>query len=250
MAANKKKSKPIQFQIGWPGLIAIVVSTVCVLLWTFVLGFWMGQKVFTGCESASSVETAVKPHMQQSRSNVELPARNDEILYGNETTLFDQNEKAIEDLREQLKLEEPKAESPAEVVTSPAGAQEKAAIKEKGLTETTQKAARDQKEKKKVKKAEAKKKSPKAEASKKKEPREYFSLQIASYKTRSQAEKESSRWQKKGYHVQIQKADLKRKGIWYRVLLGKYSSLDRAKKEASKLAAKDGIRSYVVKSRK
>ncbi|NPA94674.1 MAG: hypothetical protein GXO58_04525, partial [Thermodesulfobacteria bacterium] len=48
MAAKSKKGKAIQFQIGWAGLIALIVSCVCVLLWTFVLGFWMGQKVATG----------------------------------------------------------------------------------------------------------------------------------------------------------------------------------------------------------
>jgi len=42
---KKTKKKAIQFQIGWGGLMALVISTVCVLLWTFIMGFWVGQKL-------------------------------------------------------------------------------------------------------------------------------------------------------------------------------------------------------------
>ncbi|NPA94426.1 MAG: SPOR domain-containing protein, partial [Thermodesulfobacteria bacterium] len=74
-----------------------------------------------------------------------------------------------------------------------------------------------------------------------------FALQIASYRTMAQAKKEASRWKKKGYYVRIRRADLGRKGIWYRVYLGRYKSLEEAKRASIKLASKEGIRSYVTK---
>lgn len=45
MARTEKTEKKIQFQLSWGGLAAVAVSTICVLLWAFVLGFWSGKKV-------------------------------------------------------------------------------------------------------------------------------------------------------------------------------------------------------------
>lgn len=47
MARNDSSSngKKFQFQMGWGGIAAIFFSTVCVLLWIFVLGFWAGQRI-------------------------------------------------------------------------------------------------------------------------------------------------------------------------------------------------------------
>ena len=247
--AAKKKPKPIQFQIGWPGLIAIVISTVCVLLWTFVLGFWMGQKVFTGCDSSKAKTTVVNPRAGSPEPPAGQLEKTDDLLYGNESSLFDENEKALEDLKEKLKQEQPgkeEASIPSETISSPPQKSGQA------VKEGKEKAAHVAEKKKGH--AEAAKKTAKLKTEKvtrKKEPlKEYFSLQIASYRTMAQARKEASRWEKKGYRVQIKRADLGRKGIWFRVLLGKYKSLERAKKEASRLASRDGIRSYVVKGGK
>ncbi len=47
MARNDSSNngKKFQFQMGWGGIAAIFFSTVCVLLWIFVLGFWAGQRI-------------------------------------------------------------------------------------------------------------------------------------------------------------------------------------------------------------
>ena len=45
MARTRKKSRKIQFQVSWGGLISLIVSTVCVFMWVFILGFWVGQKL-------------------------------------------------------------------------------------------------------------------------------------------------------------------------------------------------------------
>ncbi len=247
MAAMKNKPKPIQFQIGWPGLIAVVVSTVCVLLWTFVLGFWMGQKVFTGCGSSKTNVTVVKPQRQAPGQPAGSTETAGSLVSGNESSLFDENERAIEDLKDKLKLEEPSkgAESiPAEVAAPSQKDQQK---KKKTAEKKGKGGVEGKKAGKNVQKTGAALKVEKVSQERKEEFKHFFSLQIASYRKEGQARKESARWQKKGYYVQVKKADLGRKGIWYRVLLGRYKSLERAKKKAARLASKDGIRSYVVK---
>ncbi|MGC9022610.1 MAG: hypothetical protein ACP5J5_05800, partial [Dissulfurimicrobium sp.] len=45
MARTERTGKKIQFQLSWGGLAAVAISTICVLLWAFVLGFWSGKKV-------------------------------------------------------------------------------------------------------------------------------------------------------------------------------------------------------------
>jgi cell division protein FtsN len=58
MTRIRKKSRKIQFQIGWGGLIALSISTVCVFLWVFILGFWVGQKL-VGRSLDESLQTQV-----------------------------------------------------------------------------------------------------------------------------------------------------------------------------------------------
>ena len=75
----------------------------------------------------------------------------------------------------------------------------------------------------------------------------YFVLQIASYRERGLADKEAQRWRDGGYQAKVRRADLgPEKGIWYRVHLGDYSSVEEATSAAKKLAQKHDLRSYVV----
>ena len=250
MAAKKNKPKPIQFQIGWPGLIAIVISTVCVLLWTFVLGFWMGQKVFTGCDSSKVKTTVVNPRVQATKVPAGQAEEPGSLLYGNETSLFEQNERAIADLKEKLKQEEQPSEKDESIPSEVIGTSGKEQQTGKGNRVSGSKPG-DAGEKKKAEKVSKKTGSrlsvEKVGSEKSKKPGQYFALQIASYRARTQAEKETARWEKKGYRVHVKKADLGRKGVWYRVLIGRYGSLEKAKKAAARLASKEGVRSYVVK---
>ena len=75
----------------------------------------------------------------------------------------------------------------------------------------------------------------------------YFVLQIASYREKDRANKEARRWRDKGYRVKVRRADLDpEKGIWYRVYLGEYRSIEEATNSAKKLAQKHNLRSYVI----
>lgn len=45
-AKTKKKSTPaFTFKLGWAGFFGVVVVTLCVFLWMFMLGVWAGQTV-------------------------------------------------------------------------------------------------------------------------------------------------------------------------------------------------------------
>ncbi len=198
MARTRKKSRKIQFQLGWGGLIALTVSTVCVFLWVFILGFWVGQKL-VGRSLDESLQTQVVARAVPEAEEVTplIPEKTTQV------TPLDTKEK---------KQPEPRKESVKKKVRSADD------IKRPGHQ---------------IKKA--KKKST------------YFVLQIASYREGERANKEARRWRDKGYRAKVRRADLgPEKGIWYRVHLGEFRSVEEATSSAKNLAQKHDLRSYVV----
>ncbi len=266
MAANSKKGKAIQFQIGWAGLIALIVSCVCVLLWTFVLGFWMGQKVATG--NAEKPAVSVYSPKAQTATTGEAQMGKSENEVNLARPIKESASKEFSALRESLKEEMandegiktevlPGSHNVASANTTNENIPSKESVATAVPETKSQKRAEvheEVKAKEEVKKTETKPKKKSAKkvktekiVKKAKETPRPFALQIASYRTMAQARKEASRWKKKGYYVRIRSADLGRKGIWYRVYLGRYKSLEEAKKASIRLASKEGIRSYVTK---
>ncbi|MHB8057568.1 MAG: SPOR domain-containing protein [Desulfuromonadaceae bacterium] len=62
-----------------------------------------------------------------------------------------------------------------------------------------------------------------------------LTVQVASYSLKSEAEAQRSKLAAKGYNVSIVESNLKEKGIWYRVRVGKHLDPEAAKELASKL---------------
>ncbi len=262
MASKKKKGKAIQFQIGWAGLIAIVVSCVCVLLWTFVLGFWMGQKVANGPSSGPKVSVyspKKQPEMPSVQAKFDQVEKEVKIGPEEEQTLKEFSaikEKLKQEAQEQgdniktevlpgTKTEEGTNEKVEEKPSSQVSKESKTK-EEKGTKEAASE-KKEKKEEKPSKKKTARKIKTEKVSGKASQVSRPFALQIASYRTITQARKEAKRWKKKGYFVRIRSANLGRKGVWYRVYLGRYKSVDEAKRASVALAQKEGIRSYVTK---
>ncbi len=198
MARTRKKSRKIQFQLGWGGLIALTVSTVCVFLWVFILGFWVGQKL-VGRSLDESLQTQVVARAvpEAKEATPLIPEKTTRV------TPLDTKEK---------EQPEPRKESV----------------------------------KKKVRDADDVKR-PGYQTKKAKNKSTYFALQIASYRERERANKEARRWRDKGYRAKVRRADLgPEKGIWYRVHLGEFRSVEEATNSAKNLAQKHDLRSYVV----
>jgi len=225
MAVKKGKGKPIQFQIGWPGLFAIVASTVCVLLWSFVLGFWMGQKVMTGSVEPEPRVTVYNPSSMQDRTGQEQAEENKTALRQLKKSLQEEEKGPAG----QIKTETIDGNTPIRPVRK--DADRNVVHKVKGAGEGADETGR-----KLIKEKIA------GETAHKKR----FYLQIASYRVEERAEKEARHWEKKGYYVQVKKADLGQKGVWYRVCIGRYRSFEEAKRASLDLASKEGIRSYIV----
>lgn len=258
----KKKTgkKAIRFQIGWGGLTALAISTLCTLLWTFIMGFWLGQKL-VGRDSISEKNITVLNRLDEKAPpdtpRLHLADRSMEpafppVIAGRDTaSLRSENSRSTDDNQsmEALPTENVMGDShraPDSMVVRP----------------PEKKSANGRAERKKEQGQRIKpvKKEPKAarkpirkvvdthetQREKLPVPKTYFVLQIASYRDRAKAEKQAVHWRKKGVAAQVSRVSIKKKGIWYRVYLGRYVSVQEATAGAKRLARKEGIRSYVV----
>ncbi|HID97405.1 MAG TPA: hypothetical protein EYP57_04340 [Thermodesulfobacteriaceae bacterium] len=230
MAKTKKKQKKIQFQMGWGGLMALTVSTVCVLLWIFIFGFWTGQKLIsrkTPPAQESVLTAKVSPEVKI-LTNPALDSQKTEEL----------SERPGKDIRPGGSADRKISEAQAE--KKPAEARKKTSTQEKKPAAAEKTRATPRKTASKAEK----------QATKPGGKTRYFALQIASYREKNRADREAARWKKKGYTTMVKKAYLgKQKGTWYRVYLGHMKSEREAKRLARRLASNQGIKSYVVSLR-
>jgi len=74
-----------------------------------------------------------------------------------------------------------------------------------------------------------------------------YTIQVGAFKTKKEAEGLIQNIKKTGYSAYISKADLAKKGVWYRVRVGRFSSSAEAKKKLLTLNIKTGLKSFVAK---
>ena len=214
MSRTSGKNQKIQFQMGWGGLAGLAFASICVLLWVFVLGFWVGQKLVGRDQHELHQIPPITDAVPKSGDLTPSPAGNMEVP----------------------KISEPSTKNIKEERLTPSTSP--------GSGEGVQMGSRDKAVTEKDHAADNK--GPNQEGKAQKKGR-YFVLQIASYRGRERADREYRRWRDKGYRMEIRKVDLgPNKGIWYRVYLGRFHSLQEAITFSEKLAKKDGLRSYVV----
>lgn len=248
----KQKKKPIQFQIGWGGLAAIIASTLCILMWIFVLGFWVGQKIVgSGLKTAPDVTVLARTSQPPTidipaessikKGKAALAVMKDTEEIPTETIPARPENKFVETAavarvdKEKINPlhEEAKSQAEKEEKKSEAGEPvKKAAVAEKVVTEKNV-PARKKAAVHKEKKVEAKPSGP------------FVTLQIASFQDRGKAMREADRWRRKGYDATYKRADLGKKGVWFRVYAGQYPTVEKAKAAARKIAAKEHVTPYV-----
>lgn len=74
-----------------------------------------------------------------------------------------------------------------------------------------------------------------------------FTLQLSSFQDEAEAQAFAGQLRGGGYQPYIKKADVKDKGVWYRVRLGRYPSFDKAVAAKEKFEAERGVIAYVTR---
>ena len=70
---------------------------------------------------------------------------------------------------------------------------------------------------------------------------------MASFRDKKYAQQESIRWRNRGFETLIKTVDLgPKKGIWHRVCVGRFRTIEEAKKGARSLKLRFKQKSYIV----
>lgn len=88
---------------------------------------------------------------------------------------------------------------------------------------------------------------PPAPAQKESEKGIKFTLQVAAFKDKPQAEAELNKWKAKGFAGSYKEVDLGAKGTWFRVFIGSYNSEDEAKKAQQTVSSQHKVQTMIAK---
>ncbi len=195
--------KKIKIEISKLTFVFVVLFSLCILVWTFIIGIWIGTKM-----GGKSEEKIVENYP----------------LIQEQPPVKGLKENASSGMQPQVQL--PKvgvtSESSSEVTVQKHG--EKAAETVVGKKKEIAEIASKIKQSKDVV-----------------PPASYYSLQIGSFSRRTSAEKVRALAEKKGYYSFIKKAKVREKVV-YRVYVGKFKTRAEAQAELPKVAKLFGVK--------
>ncbi len=225
----KKKGKRFTFELGIPGLIFVIGLLICLFLWMFILGFWLGQKMVTSKvkEAPVSKETLkakkVSPPLvtEEMKAPVVVP------------------EKVPGEIPKKPPLELPKKSTEEKPLPTP---KVKPAPKE-ALNKSAAKKSKP------VIKAPTKPKETKpkeTKAQKVSKTRSFFTLQVASFRSPREAQRYARMLGDRGYEAFVKRVNLPKKGVWYRVYVGRFKTFQEAKDFGRVLQKKEKIKTFYI----
>ncbi len=196
--------KKIKIEISKLTFVFVVLFSLCILVWTFIIGIWIGTKM-----GGKSEEKIVE--------NYPL-------------------------IQEQPSVQPPKEETPPEASKAPEVQPPQPATQEKPSEVVVQKPTEKKEEEVPIKKKEVAEIANKIKQSKDVvPPASYYALQIGSFSKLSSAEKVKALAEKKGYYSFIKKAKVRKK-IVYRVYVGKFKTRAEAQAEVGNVAKLFGVK--------
>ncbi len=227
---TKKKGKRFTFELGIPGLIFVTGLLICLFLWMFILGFWLGQKMVT----SKAKEAPVSKETLKTKK-VSPPLITEEMK-----TPVVVPEKAPGETPEKPSIELP--EKPVEKEPLPTPKVLPAPPKEV-LTKSTVK---------KPKPAAKAPTRPKATKPKETKPKQvskshpFFTLQVASFRSPREAQRYARMLGDRGYEAFVKRVNLPKKGVWYRVYVGRFKTFQEAKDFGRVLQKKEKIKTFYI----
>jgi cell division protein FtsN len=246
-----EKKKRFQLQMGWGGLFALFITSICILVWVFVMGFWLGQKLMRG---EAELQLAQKPLTEENKiAPPALPKEPPKEMAAppeDNVTKITPAVETVEKSQEEALNATPTAVIKEEVITAKKQDKQGDAKQETKKDQKTpvkpEEVKHDKKDDKSQKTAAVTPSKDTKEKAKEEVLKKYFSIQISSFNKKESAADEVKDWQTKGFKSQFREVDLKEKGKWYRVYIGKYKTIDEAKEAVKKIGEKKGQTAYIV----
>ncbi len=205
-------AKRFRLEVGFLGMVFIFLLLVCLFLWMFVLGVWFGQRMMGKGPSPVAERTLKVPEEAPAPEEVSPP----EVMVSKPVS---PGPTVVSETPPQVEKESSPGESPA--VSPP--------VKERPAERVPEKEERV---------------SP---AAREKIRPPYYTLQVASFKDPKEAEKYARYFRERGYFSQVVRVNLPRKGLWFRVYVGRFATLEEARKTFEELKRKKLIKQAYIK---
>ncbi|MCS7149608.1 MAG: SPOR domain-containing protein [Caldimicrobium sp.] len=227
------EEKKVKFELSRVALIFVVLFGLCILIWTFILGVWIGTKI-GGKRVAEEVALDKKPEIPP----LNVPAITSNVTnVTNETAKITNETKAVQNETSIAKVDNTTKE----------------VMKEEGIKKEVPLAEKPKKsvESKPVKEApEYKRKEVAQLATKiKEEPAGKFSLQVGAFSQKDKADQMVNKIKGLGYSAELKEVTQEGK-ILYKVYLGKFGSREEAEKAIPIAKERLGVeKPFIVESK-
>ncbi|MCS7279242.1 MAG: SPOR domain-containing protein [Thermodesulfobacteriaceae bacterium] len=232
----EEKGKKVKIELSKLTLVFLILFGLCLLIWTFIFGAWIGSKIGgkrerieIATEKQAQLLSNVTPSnftpSNVTQANVTTPSSN--VSSHNVTTLSNVSSNVTTNA---VAIHKPdKVVAKKEAVTSKEATSQKEPTKYQ-KKEVAQIASVIKKEEE----------SPKVS-----NKTSYYTLQVGAFSSLNSVEAFKDTLTKKGYHPLIEKTTVEGK-TWYRVYVGRYSSKEEAQKYASEVKSKLGLEKVLV----
>jgi cell division protein FtsN len=215
--------KKFKFEVSKLGLVFIVLFALCLLVWTFILGVWIGTKIGEKPQQAETVKLEPQP-----AQTPQVPAVKEVAHSENQTNQTQvENQTASQQVASQVQPEEK---------TKPEAKVEKEKPKPEPKTE---KAKAEPVKTAKVHPQEKVKPQPHQEGM------PFYALQVGAYSKRESAEKVKAEVEKMGFKALIKESTQDGKTV-YKVLAGRFENREKAEQYKTKIESTLGVKPFVV----
>ncbi len=225
------EEKRVKFELSRLGLIFVILLGLCILVWTFILGVWIGTKI--GVKSASE-EVALEKREELTPSPP-LISQTNATSNATISQVGASNATGAETPSSEEKTTPPKETSPAEVKKEAA----KEVSQPKEQPKSKERAKKEETQTKKITTSKEEPKYTKKEVASlatqiKKEPSRKYTIQIGAFSQKDKAQQMVEKAKQLGYSAQIKEITSEGKSL-YKVLLGGYGDRAQAEQVLSKI---------------
>lgn len=237
----EEKGKKVKIELSKLTLIFIVLFGLCLLVWTFIFGAWIGSKIAGKREKLEiATEKQVHPLSNFTPSNITSSNFTPANITTTPTNVTTYNVTVASNVSSNV--------TSNEVVVR---TQEKFVAKKETAPSHSPKDDYSKKESTKYQKKEVAqiasviKKEETPKVSNRTSQTSYYTLQVGAFSSINSVESFKDILAKKGYQPIVEKTTIDGK-TWYRVYVGKYSTKEEAQKYASEVKSKLGLEKILV----
>lgn len=219
----EEKGKKVKIEISKLTLVFLILFSLCILIWTFIFGAWIGSKIGGKGEKMEIATERLQPSTISNLTSSNVSQTNVTVASSNLISSNFTSNATINSNVTQFSMNAQVEHKPEKVIKKEPTKYQKKEVAQIASS---------------IKKEDVKKTSQPSQAS-------YYTLQVGAFSSINSVEAFKETLTKKGYHPLVEKVTVEGK-TWYRVYVGKYSSKEEAQKHVIEVKNKLGLDKVLV----